>query len=316
MDKKFVFIFPGQGAQYVGMGKDFCENFEEAKAIFNQADEILGWSLSKLIFEDPEKVLTLTKNSQLAIFVVSCAILEVFKSKFPNVVPFACAGLSLGEYSALYASGKISFEEGLKIVEARGLFMHEASENNPGSLSAVLGLDVDLVQEVLDKAEQPVWIANLNCPGQVVISGSLKGLEVVTEALKQKGAKRVIPLSVSGAFHSGLMKEAQDKLTPFIEKSTINTSETKLVMNVPGSFVEDVEGIKKHLISQIVEPTLWEKSIRLLEQDKVDFYIEIGPGKSLSGMNKKIKVNAETLTLEKIEDLENIKEKLMTTSIV
>ncbi len=316
MEKKVAFIFPGQGSQYVGMGKDFYESFEVSRNIFDQADEILGWSLSKLIFEDSGNALTQTKNSQLAIFVVSCAILEVFKKEIPGISPCACAGLSLGEYTALYASEKLSFEEALRIVEARGIFMQEASENNPGSLSAVLGMEPEFVREVLEGLNEEVWIANLNCPGQVVISGSLKGLELASIVLKEKGAKRVIPLDVSGAFHSNLMKEAQEKLKPFIEKSEIKPSQTRLVMNVCGDFVEDTELMKKHLISQVAEATLWEKGIRVLEDQNIDLYIEMGPGRSLKGMNKKIKVNAETMNLEKIQDLEALKEKLLAASVI
>ncbi len=310
MTKKLALIFPGQGSQYVGMGKDFYDNFEEAREVFDKADEILGYSLSDIIFEDPNKELTLTKNSQPAIFVMSLALMAVFKKYFKGLNPFAVAGLSLGEYSALVAGGFLSFEEGLKIVAARGAFMHEASEKNPGSLSAVLGMEAEAVQKVLDEQNKKVWIANLNCPGQVVISGSLEDLGDVSEALKQSGARRVVPLDVSGAFHSGLMNEAKEKLTPYIKNAHFQDSDVKLVMNVSGGFEVDSERLRENLIRQVSEPTLWEKGIRALEESQVDLYIEIGPGKSLAGMNKKIKVSSETLSLEKISDLETLKSKL------
>lgn len=292
------------------MGKDFYESFDIAKQVFETANSVLGKNLTQIIFEDPQKDLKLTKNSQLAIFVVSCAILEVFKHQFPDLKPYVCAGLSLGEYSALYAAQKISFQEALKIVEARGLFMHEASEKYPGSLAVVLGMHFKQIQEILDELNQEVWVANLNCPGQVVISGSLSGLELASRVLKEKGAKRVLPLEVSGAFHSGLMKEAQEKLKSHILQAKLQPSSTRLVMNVCGDFVDDLSDIKNYLIQQVAQPTLWEKGIRKLEEEGIDLYIEMGPGKTLSGMNKKIQVKSPSFNIETIQDLKNIKEDL------
>ncbi|PCI95815.1 [acyl-carrier-protein] S-malonyltransferase [Candidatus Aerophobetes bacterium] len=310
MSKEIVYLFPGQGAQYVSMGQDFYNTFAEAKDIFDKADEILGYSLSSIIFDGPKQELTKTKYSQLAIFVVSSAIAAAFAKKFPEIKPSICAGLSLGEYTALYMSGKISFKECLLLVQARANHMHEASINNPGGLSVVLGFDEKTIREHIESQGYMLWIANLNCPGQVVISGSHEELEKATLSLKEAGAKRILPLDVSGAFHSGLMKEAQEKLKNKIGNTAFKGSSVQIAMNVPGDFVEDTAHMKDHLIKQVASTTKWEKSIRVIDEKNVAFYIEMGPGRSLCGMNKKIGVKAPSYNLEKIEDLEKILEKI------
>lgn len=310
MSKEIVFLFPGQGAQYVSMGKDFYESFEESKKVFDEADEILGYSLSSIIFEGPKKDLTLTKYSQLAIFVTSVAIAKALEAKLPDVTPTICAGLSLGEYTALYMSQKISFKECLLLVEARANSMQEASVKYPGSLSVILGFDEQKVSDHIQEHGYKLWIANLNCPGQVVISGSLDELEKASVSLKEAGARRVLPLDVSGAFHSGLMKEAQEKLKEKIEHSNFQDSKIQIAMNVPGDFVEDQSLLKQYLIEQVAATTRWEKSIRKIDEKEVLYYLEIGPGKTLCGMNKKIGVKAPSYSLEKLEDLENILDKI------
>lgn len=304
--KKLAFIFPGQGSQYPGMGVDFYKEHPKAKKIFEEADLLLGFSLSDLMFEGPKETLTQTKYSQLAIFVMSMAILEVLKEKYPDVRPCVCGGLSLGEYSAICAAGILSFEDCLLLVQARGEAMQKASESHPGGLAAVLGLDGHEVSEVLEKLGEQVWIANLNCPKQVVISGSFEGLKLAEEPLKAKGAKRVIPLEVSGAFHSALMLDAQNALKEKILNIAMKSSQVRLVMNVPGDFVEDLSLMKNYLIQQVAAPTLWEKAVRGIEKEGMDAYIEIGPGKTLAAMNKKIGTTAPTYGIEKVEDLENI----------
>ncbi|WP_194847917.1 ACP S-malonyltransferase [Candidatus Neptunochlamydia vexilliferae] len=308
MDKKIAFIFPGQGAQYVGMGKDFYETFSSVRETFQEADEILGFSLTKLLFEGPGEELTLTKNSQVAIYVMSVALWRVLKEQMPEITPTAVAGLSLGEYTALTASERLSFEEGVKLVRARGLYMYEAGINHPGTMAVCLGMEPDVVRDAITSIEG-VWVANLNCPGQVVISGTIEGVEKASGMLKEKGAKRVLPLDVSGAFHSGLMSEAQEKLREKIEQITLVESEIKLVMNVPGGFVSEGE-IKELMISQVSSPVQWEKGVRQMEEKGIELFIEIGPGKTLSGMNRKIGVKGETLTLEKVEDLETLNSKV------
>ncbi len=303
-----AFIFPGQGAQYVGMGKDFYETFSTFRETFQEADEVLGFSLTKLIFEGPGEELTLTKNSQVAIYVMSIALWRVFKEQLSEITPTAVAGLSLGEYTALTASGRLSFEEGVKLVRARGLYMYEAGVSHPGTMAVCLGMEPTAVGEVVASIEG-VWVANLNCPGQVVISGTTEGVERASAVLKEKGAKRVLPLDVSGAFHSGLMAEAKDKLREKIEEITLTESDVQLVMNIPGGVVSEGE-IKGHMISQVTSPVLWEKGVRQMEEKGIEIFIEIGPGKTLSGMNRKIGVKGETLTLEKVEDLDTLNQKV------
>jgi [acyl-carrier-protein] S-malonyltransferase len=295
---KIAFIFPGQGAQYVGMAKDFYEAFPIVRETFEEASKILSIDFTKLILEGPESELTLTKNSQPAIFVVSAAILRCIQQQYPYLEPTVCAGLSLGEYTALFASGRLSFPDALKIVAARGKFMQEACQESQGTMRVVLGLDSSLVAQNLPP---DVWIANLNCPGQVVIAGSADAMPKAEELLKAAGAKRILPLDVSGAFHTPLMKSAQEKLTPYLLSVVLKGNATPLVMNVPGDFVDSIPEIRQHLIAQVASATQWEKGIRLL--DDVEFFIEIGPGKTLTGMNKKIGVKGQTLNIEKTTDL-------------
>ena len=213
--------------------------------------------------------------------------------------------MSLGEYTALTASGKLSFEDGIDLVRARGLYMHQASIDHPSTMAVALGLTLEQVKEVTDEMDG-VWVANLNCPGQVVISGTIDGVEKAGVALKEKGAKRVLPLDVSGAFHSGLMDSAKEKLKEKLENLTLFPSDVALVMNVPGDFVESESSIRKHLIDQVVSPVYWEKGIRKMEEFGVELFIEIGCGKTLSGMNRKIGVKGLTLSVDKVEDLEEL----------
>ncbi len=291
---KIAFIFPGQGAQYIGMGKDFYDAYPIVRETFEEASKILSFDFTRLILEGPESELILTKNSQPAIFIVSVAILRVIEQHYPHLQPSICAGLSLGEYTALYASGRISFADALQIVAARGKYMQEACQEQPSTMRVVLGLDPQIVAAHLP---ENVWIANLNCPGQVVIAGLTSAMPQAEEMFKAQGAKRVLPLDVSGAFHTPLMRSAQEKLKSSLLSVNLNESTIQFVMNVPGDFVDSISQIREHLIAQVASPTQWEKGIRLL--DDVDLYIEIGPGKTLSGMNKKIGVKGQTLNIEK-----------------
>ena len=295
---KIAFIFPGQGAQYVGMAQDFYEAYPIARQTFEEASKILSFDFTRLILEGPESELVQTKNSQPAIFIVSVALLRVMEQVYPGLKPSICAGLSLGEYTALYASGRISFSDALKIVAARGKAMQEACEEQQSTMRVVLGLDPQIVAAHLP---QNVWIANLNCPGQVVIAGTTDAMKEAEEKLKAQGAKRVLPLEVSGAFHTPLMRSAQEKLKSSLLSVPLHESKIKLVMNVPGDFVDSISQIREHLIAQVASPTQWEKGIRCLED--VDLFLEIGPGKTLTGMNKKIGVKGQTLNIEKTTDL-------------
>ena len=300
---KIAFIFPGQGAQYVGMAKEFYEAYSVVRDTFQEASQILGFDFTRLILEGPEEELIQTKNSQPAIFVASVAILRAVQEKYPSLQPAVCAGLSLGEYTALYASGRLSFAECLKIVAARGKFMQEACSEQSGTMRVVLGMEPSAVQSHLPEG---VWIANLNCPGQVVIAGKTSEMPKAEEALKAAGAKRVLPLDVSGAFHTPLMNSAQEKLKSYLLSAALQPSSIQFVMNVPGTFVSDLDEIRTHLIAQVASPTYWEKGIRLLDQEGVELYIEMGPGKTLTGMNKKIGVKGQSWNIEKLADLQQL----------
>lgn len=308
MDRKIALIFPGQGAQYIGMGKDFYDAFPLFKETFQEAEEYLEMHISDVLFQGPEEELKKTLHSQLGIFINSVAIYRVVKSQMPSLTVDTCSGLSLGEYSALYASGCMPFQEGLLLVKKRATFMTEACQKHPGTMAAVLGLDGAIVQEVID-AMSPgaqVWAANFNTPGQVVISGTQKGVAKASEEMKARGAKRVIPLQVEGAFHSGLMQEAQDQLTPYIDAWKIEKATTRLVMNVLGDYVEDSLEMKKNLIHQVTHSTRWEASIRNMSQAGITTFLELGCGKTLTTMNKKMVPEKISLSIDKLQDLEQL----------
>lgn len=308
--QRIAFLFPGQGSQYPGMGKDIVDHFPVARMTIEEADDILNRKLSSIIFQGPEALLTETQNSQTAIFVISIALFRVLKELFPSLKPQICAGLSLGEYTALTAAEFLPFQDCLPLVQHRAQFMNDACEKQKGTMAVVMGLDADAVEKLVNEVNMPhdLWAANFNCPGQVVISGTERGIAVGTEAAKAKGAKRVLPLSVHGAFHSGLMKEAGERLAPYIEQVSIREGKCKLVMNVPGNFVKETSQIKDNLIKQVTSPVRWEQGIRAM--DGVDLFIEIGCGKTLAGMNKRIGVLAQTLSFEKMEDLDIISKSL------
>lgn len=292
-----AFLFPGQGAQYVGMGKDFFEAFEVARHTFEEADDILGRHLSRLIFEGPSGELTLTKNAQVAIYVMSMAVYRTVREQCPDLTPTLCAGLSLGEYTALTASGYAKFEDCLPIVAQRGALMHEASTKYPGTMAVVLGMEEEVIRGALGGLD--CVVANLNCPGQVVISGSLDGVAKGSEILKGKGARKVLPLDVSGAFHSPLMQEAGAGLAESLKTLPLQESSVRFVMNTVGEEVSDLEAIRKNLLDQVTQPVYWEKGVRSMGAEE---FVEIGCGKTLSGMNRKMKLPC--MNIGKVEDLD------------
>jgi len=306
MSDSFAFLFPGQGSQYVGMGKDFAENFRVAYETFEEADEILNESVSQVIFEGSEETLTETRYSQLGIFIVSVAILRTMAQQMPHIQPRICSGLSLGEYTALHASKRLSFKETLLLIEKRALLMNLACEKAPGIMAAILGLDAKEIESVL-LGQKNVWIANYNAPGQTVISGTRNAVEKASILLKVKGAKRVIALSVQGAFHSPLMQSAQEGLTPFVGQAPIQTSSIGFVMNVPGNLVSSIEEMRRNLVCQVTSSIRWEQGI--LSMKGIDTYIEIGCGKTLSGLNRKIGVPGLALSIEKVADLDIMAER-------
>ena len=290
---KIAFLFPGQGAQYVGMGKDLVESCSQAKAIFDKADKVLGFSLSRLCFEGPFEELTKTENCQPAVLTVSIASLAALRVASPDLKPSYVAGLSLGEYSALVAADIVNFSDAVYLVRKRGELMEAAAKKNPGKMSCVLGLDRELVQAICE--ETGCEIANLNCPGQIVISGKDAAVESASQMSMEKGAKRVIPLDVSGAFHCSLMNEASLKLKSEIERVKFQKSNIPLICNVDASEQTDPEIIKNNLIKQVNSATYWEASMRYLLQKGIGLFFEIGPGTVLKGLFKKIDPQARVV---------------------
>ncbi|MCH9621051.1 MAG: Malonyl CoA-acyl carrier protein transacylase [Chlamydiia bacterium] len=296
---KRAFVFPGQGAQKPFMGQSFYDKFLESKEVFQEAEDLLSMNVSSKVFSSDEDALKQTDFCQIALFVTSIAILRAIEKQFPDLMPYVCGGLSLGEYGALVASQKIEFQTLLPIVKKRGEFMQKASSKVPQGMCAVLGLE----EKDIPKKYQ---VANLNSPGQVVIAGSLDEMQKAAIELKEKGARRVLPLKVSGAFHSSFMTEARNELKPYINECLIKDSETLLVMNVSGKIENDTTIIKQNLIEQVHKKTRWLDCMNTMNELDVH-YIEIGP-KQLSSLNKKMNTVNSFVTVENIEDLEMLYE--------
>lgn len=297
---KTAFIFPGQGAQYTGMGKDFYEQTETGRKVFDQASELLGFSMPELVFE-PNDRLDITEYTQAAMVTTSIAMMNVLLER-TEIRPDVAAGLSLGEYCALAAAGVLSNADAITTVRQRGILMQQAVPVGVGSMAAVLGMEASAIEEVLASIED-VQIANYNCPGQIVISGRKEAVEAAAERLKTAGAKRVIPLKVSGPFHSRMLTEAGKKLGKVLETVEVFKPQIPYVANVTAQYVTEAKSVKPLLEQQVSSSVRWQQSVEMMIADGVDTFIEIGPGKTLSGFVKKINRNVKVLNIEKMEDM-------------
>lgn len=292
---KIAFIFPGQGSQQVGMGAEFVQNNEDSKAYYNKADEVLNFELSKLMLEGPQEELTLTYNAQPAL--LTTGVMIASKLIEAGITPDYTAGHSLGEYSAFVTSGALSFEDAVKTVHKRGLFMNEAVPAGQGAMAAILGMEAGPLKEVCEKVSsegEVVQLANLNCPGQIVISGTKEGVEKASVAAKEAGAKRAIPLVVSGPFHSALMRDAAVKLQQEIENIQIQAPQIPIISNVQAEVLQEASVIKSEMVEQVFSPVLWEDDVKKMLNLGVTTFIECGPGKVLSGLVKKIDRSVKT----------------------
>ncbi len=289
-----AYVFPGQGSQFSGMGKDLYESSEKAKALFDKANEILGFNITEIMFHGSEEELKQTKVTQPAIFLHSVILAAIT----PDFKPDMVAGHSLGEFSALVANGVLSFEDGLKLVYKRALAMQKACEINPSTMAAILGLEDEKVEEICASIKDEVVVAaNYNCPGQLVISGSNKGIEIACELMKAAGAKRALPLPVGGAFHSPLMEPARVELAAAINSTSFSKPLCPIYQNVTAAPSTDTEVIKKNLIEQLTAPVRWTQIVQNMFTDGATLFVECGPGKVLQGLVKKVAKEAETASV-------------------
>ena len=299
---KTAFIFPGQGAQVCGMGQDFYEQTKTGREIFDRASGLLGFSMPELCFEKNDR-LDITEYTQAAMVATSVAMLRVMEEQ--GYRADVAAGLSLGEYCALAAAGVMSDEDAIRTVRERGILMQEAVPAGVGGMSAVLGMNAEEINAVVDPIAN-VQVANYNCPGQIVISGLKEAVEEASEKLKEAGARRVIPLNVSGPFHSYLLEEAGRKLGSFLDQIEICRPQIPYVANVTAQYVTEAAEVKPLLIRQVSSSVRWQQSVEMMIADGVDRFVEIGPGKTLSGFVKKINRQVTVLNVEKLEDLEKL----------
>ena len=301
---KIAFVFPGQGSQTVGMCKAFYDEYPVVREIFAEADEALGYSIMKMCFEGPEEDLKLTANTQPAILTISCIANEILKEN--GIQPEITGGHSLGEYSALVAAGVLNFQDAVALVHKRGSYMQEAVPVGEGGMAAIIGVDRDKIVEVCQQvsAESPVQAVNFNCPGQIVIAGATKGVELAVEELKAAGAKKAVILPVSAPFHSTLMKPAAEKLAVELDKVTISDAKIPVVANVSTEILTKAEDIKASLVAQAASPVLWEDCVARMKEFGADVLLEAGPGKTLCGFNRRIDKTITSLNVEDVASLE------------
>ena len=301
---KRAFLFPGQGAQVVGMGKDFFDTYDLAKKRFTEADEALGYSISKLCFEGPADQLQLTEHTQPAILTVAVIAAELLRAE--GIEPEIAAGHSLGEYAALVAAGVLSFQDAVLLVHKRGAYMQEAVPVGEGAMAAVIGLDDETIISVCDEASSAgaVQAVNFNCPGQTVIAGTAKGVETAVQYLQKKGAKKAVILPVSAPFHSTLMEPAAKKLAAELDKVVLHDAAFPVVSNYTGGLQQTAAEIKENLVAQADHPVRWIACVNTMRDFGADTYVECGPGKTLAGFNKRIDKGLKSLNVETIESLQ------------
>jgi len=307
---KVGLFFPGQGAQYVGMGKELAQNFKVADELFNEANDIIGADLKKIAFEGPESELTLTHNSQPALLVTSLAALAVMKEEGLEFSPAAAAGLSLGEFTALHIARVFNFADVLKLVRQRGTFMQQACNEQKGCMASIMGLEESVVLEICEEANKTalVDVANVNCPGQVVLSGTEEGIKKAIELADAKEAKKIVELTVAGAFHSRLMQSAREKLEEVLKEVKIEKPQFPVFLNVSGKSTEDPEEIRRLLGEQVTSSVLWEKGVRSMISLGVDSFIEVGSGRVLVGLLKRIDRSIPFSNVEDLKSLEKTKQ--------
>lgn len=303
---KIAFVFPGQGAQYIGMGKDFYENIPVCREVFLEAEAAAGFSVKDLCFTENEQ-LNITEYTQIAMLTVEVALLRALEEK--GIRADVTAGLSLGEYGALVAAGVLSAKDAFQVIRKRGILMQNAVPHG-GAMAAVLGFDGEKIKEICESTAGIVSVANYNCPGQIVITGEEAAVDLACEAMKEAGAKKTVRLKVSGPFHSALLLEAGEKLLEELEKVTICDIKIPYLTNVTADYVKDKKDVKELLKQQIYSPVKWQQSVERMLADGVDTFIEIGPGKTLSGFLKKIDRTVRSMNIDKLEDLDKVLEAL------